>query len=185
MGSYDKIPIDTTTCTGHRPACPSNRPFTPSGGFGTVGGAILASDIETLRQYIRAELALLDVRWPGRVYKQGDAYIAGVTPISAIQVTELDDMIAQRDNTHPPHPTGSVVQIRADSYTPVNDDDTNNTGDPVLASRWLADIAARYDEMRTNCICNADCSCNAVCACNGDCGCNYSDERLKVEIVYW
>lgn len=168
----------TASCAGHRLPCPTNRQASVdnlSAGFGVIGGAVLASDIESLRANIRDELAAWDVRYPGRIYYQASAYIAGSTPIQAAHVTELDNMTGQRSD--------------ADVYTPPSDGDYSAPGAEILDDHWWAGVAdslkERYNLMRSNCICNTDCSCNAICACYGDCGCNYSDKQLKQEIIYW
>lgn len=150
-----------TTCVGHQPACPANRPLAPSGAFGVEGETVTAADINDLRIKIRDELSRYNTRYGPFTFYQGVAYAPG-TAFDNVQINELENMTHQV--------LGGVP--------PVYDDAT------VIDNQHWLDLAARYNAIRVNCVCNTDCSCNNVCVCHNDCGCNYSDMRLKKDIVY-
>ena len=150
----------TTTCSGHRGTCSTNRQLSLSSEFGVTTGRVLASDIENIRANIRAELARWDLRYGPYTYLEATAYVSGQT-IDDQQPDNLDNMIGQVLGGATNYPEGGTIE------------DTHWTN-----------IRNRYNTMRTACICNSDCSCNLVCTCHNDCGCNYSDERLKENITF-
>ena len=140
----------TTTCSGHRAVCATNRQLSVSSDFGVEGKPIRASDINNLRDNIRNELARWDVKYGPYNYYQSDAYVAGATKIDNTQINQLENMVAQIKGGGASYGDGALI---------------DNT-------HW-ANLAARYNVMRQDCICNSDCSCNAICACYNDCGCHY------------
>jgi len=150
----------TTTCSNHRGSCSTNRPLSVSGEFASSSGRILASDIDNIRQNIRNELSVWNNKYPGYTWYEGTAYNTN-TIIDNNHINYMDNMIAQ------------IVG----GWTTYADGATVTTG------QW-SNLSARYNVMRTSCICNSDCACNLVCACHNDCGCNYSDERLKENIEF-
>lgn len=150
----------TTTCSNHRGTCSTNRPLSVSGEFASSSGRILASDIDNIRQNIRNELTVWNNKYPGYTWYEGTAYDTN-TLVNNDHINYMDNMVAQ------------IIG----GWTTYANDTTITTG------QW-SNLSARYDSMRTSCICNSDCSCNLVCACHNDCGCNYSDERLKENIEF-
>lgn len=152
----------TTTCTGHRGACPSNSPLAGLPDPLPENRLVYATEIEDLRTKIRTELG----KWNAHVFyttllaangpiNQGDS-INHITP------SQLSTMISAI--------YGSGAFTKA-------------AGDAVDNAHWQT-LIDQYNAVRVNCICNSDCSCNAICSCHGDCGCNYSDERLKENIKF-
>lgn len=151
----------TTTCSGHRPACGTNRVI--NWGDAVQGGPIYASQVNELRVAIRDEVT----RWKSHVWYAGVGVvepnaITSANLVSASTFNNLDNMLHQIYG-------GAELDTSAGAVV----DDWN----------WDS-LIAQYNVARQNCICNSDCSCNAICACYGDCGCNYSDERLKKNIVF-
>lgn len=151
----------TTTCASHRATCATNRPLSLSAEFGVTTGRILASDINNLRENIRAELLRWDDKYGPYTYYQAVAYVAGSTLVDNTHINDMDNMVAQI--------IGGLT--------------TYSDGISITTGQW-DNLRNRYDVMRTACICNSDCACNLVCTCHNDCGCNYSDIRLKENIQY-
>lgn len=154
----------TTTCSGHRSSCSTNRPLSLSSDFGVEGKRIRASDVNNLRINLRNELA----RWNQHAnynftLREGSSITVGKT------ITE-DDV----DNLN-------QMAIDVKGGTNIN----KQPGDLIDDVDWIANIRDLYNDFRNDCICNSDCSCNAVCSCHNDCGCHYtSDKRLKTNIRY-
>lgn len=161
----------TTTCTNHRAECPTNRVFTPSGDFGIQGGLIRASDIELLRQNIRAELETYNLHANYEfTLLQADSIPAGQA-IDNIEINNLEQMAFDGNGAS----GGVQPQPAQASYADASLIDDGN---------WTS-LLEKYNYLRQDCICNSDCACNNVCACHNDCGCNYvSDERLKENIKF-
>jgi len=150
----------TTTCSGHRPACGTNRVINWSDAV--QGGPIYASQVEELRVAIINEAW----RWKSHAWYAGNpVYDPGVVGAGGVVQANTFNLL----NTDLAYIYGSITGVAGGGII----DDWN----------WDS-LIAYYNAARQNCICNSDCSCNAVCACYGDCGCNYSDERLKTNIVF-
>ena len=151
----------TTTCSGHRGVCYSNRAL--SWGYDAVqGGIIYAAQIEEMRVAIINETTT----WNAHAWYNVTIYNPGVvsagTTITPTAYNYLDYTI---DGLY----GGSAANV--------------GVGELVDDYNWDV-LLSRYNAVRQNCICNSDCSCNAICACYGDCGCNYSDSRLKENIEF-
>ena len=171
----------TASCVGHRPACATNRPFTPSTGFGTQGGDIIASDVDALRTKLREELALYNTNFTARS-------LANISLLQAITWSIGTDA----DNEHPEDLRQMSIDL-LNLGSPQREAGTELGGAPFFLGSpfpsiedtdWGTGIADLYETIRTDCICNSNCDCNAICACHNDCGCNYSDETIKTDIVY-
>lgn len=155
----------TTTCSGHRSVCPSNRSLSQS--F-TVGESIKKSDLDDLRNKIAAELTTY--RAHALNYGGLNTYVnsnsnqgVNISPANAITskslpVDRLESFNAADDGSDGNN-MGSVT------FTPV-------TGNEIRQSE-IQIIVNKYNSIRTDCICNTDCACNAVCTCHNDCGCHY------------
>ena len=158
----------TTTCSNHRAECPTNRPFASSADFGVQGGLIRASDIELLRQNIRAELETynLHANYDFPLY-QATAIASGAA-IDNTEINNLEQMAFEGNGAS----GGVQPQPAQASYADASLIDDLN---------WNS-LLQKYNYLRQDCVCNSDCSCNAVCACHNDCGCHYSDQRLKENI---
>lgn len=154
----------TTLCSGHRAACPSHAPISWTDAIQT--GIIYASQVEELRQAIRAEVA----RWN----------VGNPTYPRNIPLTEPDAVAAGQPITNETYNNLSTMVYRLNGSTPIL---KNDTSDLVDDANWDA-LITQYNLVRQNCMCNSDCSCNAICACYGDCGCNYSDVRLKENVEF-
>jgi len=175
----------TTTCSGHRASCSTNRALSVSGEFASTSGRILASDINNLRQSIRDEVARYNLHrsFTNISQRQGTAYTAGVTLIDNSHINDFESMAQEVNNVNEPVGTNfGVLTDPADFNTAAN---SYNAGTNINVTHWNT-IRNKYDTMRTDCICNSDCSCNLVCSCHNDCGCNYaSDSRLKQKVKYF
>jgi hypothetical protein len=169
----------TTTCSGHRASCASNR--TLSFTSYTQNGLIRATDVNALRQAIRDEIARYNLHRSFSItQRQGTAYSTS-TQVSAAHINDMDLMAQQVNNVIEPVGT-SFAQLSAASNTNTAANSyAQNTR--VNFSHWNT-LLSKYNTMRQDCICNADCACNLVCSCHNDCGCNYSDERLKENIEF-
>jgi hypothetical protein len=173
----------TTTCSGHRASCSTNRTLSVSGEFASTSGRILASDVNNLRESIRAEVARYNLHrsFTNISQRQGSGYTAGATLIDNSHINDFELMAQQVNNVNEPVGTNyAVLTDPADFNTAANQ---YQAGAPISVTHWTT-IRDKYNTMRTDCICNSDCSCNLVCACHNDCGCNYSDERLKENIEF-
>jgi len=174
----------TTTCSGHRASCSTNRTLGVSGEFASTSGRILASDVNNLRENIRAEVARYNLHRSFNVAdRQPGGYTAGATLIDNGHINDFELMAQQVNNVNEPVGTNyAVLTDPADFNTAANQ---YQAGAPISVTHWTT-IRDKYNTMRTDCICNADCSCNLVCACHNDCGCNYSsDSRLKQKVKYF
>jgi hypothetical protein len=151
--------------------------FTPSG-----DARILASDVNALRENIRAEVARYNLHRSFMVAdRQQTAVVAGSTVISTNQINDFELMAQQVNNVNEPvGTTPAVLSDPADFTTAAN---SYSQGAIIAGSHW-ATLIDKYNVMRTDCICNSDCACNAVCNCHNNCDCNYSDERLKENIEF-
>jgi hypothetical protein len=171
----------TASCVEHRAACPSNRAFSPTGGFGSTSSTITSADINNLRSLIRAELTRYNLhRDHNHGSKQSSAY-DNETRIDNTHINEMEEMV---------NDTNKVVERVGRSYAQLSA--VSSTGgdlasyqneDLIRASHWNS-LREKYNIMRQDCICNSDCACNLVCACHNDCGCNYSDIRLKENVKF-
>lgn len=170
----------TTTCSGHRTSCSTNRAISLSAEFADENtGRILATDVETLRANIRNEVDRWNLHPAYNVSLQVPGGIATSDDITDETVEGLRKMLADLtavppyvDDNDPGSDPATISEFTDKDQQPIDDQD------------WAAGIYDVYEQIRQNCICNADCSCNAVCACHNDCGCNYSDQRLKTDIEY-
>ena len=201
----------TSSCAGHRPPCGTNNALPVSGNYANPGSLITASDINTLKNYIRIEAARYSSHrsfanygpgsWIGWLYVnagrlQAD-HQAGVTVIDDLHANDYAMAVHRLNNVFEPNGSSygvlpgiqpNTVGVSGGLYITEGQDPAGaygeaSAGQIIPASHW-ANIRARYDTVRTECICNSDCACNLVCACHNDCGCNYSDERLKENIKY-
>lgn len=158
----------TSTCSYHRPECPANRPFYPSGDFGVQGGLIRASDIELLRQNIRDEIATYNLHANYEYTLSEPNPVNAGNVIDNNQINNFEQMVFDGNGA-----SGGVQPQPGQAYY----------GDGALVDdgNWSS-LLTKYNYLRQDCICNSDCACNLVCACHNDCGCNYSDIRLKQNI---
>lgn len=162
----------TTDCAGHRASCSTNRPLSISAEFASTTGRILASDINNLRENIRAEVARYNLHRSFSVAeRQASGYTSGVTLIGSGQINDFELMAQQVNNVNEPVGTNyGVLTDPADFTTASNQ---YIATEQIRVTHWTA-IQDKYNTMRTDCICNADCACNAVCNCHNDCSCNYA-----------
>ena len=169
----------TSTCSGHRASCAANRQvsFTSY----TQNGLIRASDINTLRTAIRAEVARYNLHRSFSVtQRQGTAY-GTTTLINKDHINDMETMAQQVNNVNEPVGTSFAVLTNPPNATTAPN--SYATGARVNFSHWNT-LLSKYTTMRQDCICNSDCACNLVCSCHNDCGCNYSDQRLKENIEF-
>jgi hypothetical protein len=184
--------VTTTTCAGHRAACPTNNAAGLSGSFAVQGGLITAADINALKNAIRTELTRYSLHrsFPNSgamslAYASQSAtvgnHVANSTVIDDAHIDDYEQMAQRVNNVVEPVGTSyAVLTDAADGTTsPLN----YNAGDLIEDTHW-ATLLSKYNTMRQDCICNSDCACNNVCNCHNDCACNYSDERLKENIQY-
>ena len=148
----------TSTCTGHRAGCASNRVLPGTVPTSISGQALSADAITALKTYMNAEIDR---------YRQHRLY-ARMTPISAT-FAKNSAIIASEW-------TSIITHFFGVGATPV-------VGDPLNSSFWDV-LISRYNRVRQDCICHSDCACNSVCTCHNNCNCNYSDRRLKQDIQY-
>ena len=135
----------TSSCNGHRAACPSNRPIAWSDAVQT--GVIYASDVEELRQAI---LFQVTEHW-NKIYP---AYP------NNLPLVETDPIKSGQPITNETYNNLSKMVYKMNGGTPVL---KNDTTDIVDDANWDA-LIAQYNLARQNCMCNSDCSCNAICA---------------------
>ncbi|EPZ52288.1 hypothetical protein M902_1763 [Bacteriovorax sp. BAL6_X] len=173
----------TSTCSGHRGVCTSNRGVTLSSGV-TSGGKVLSTHISNLRNNIAAELAR---------YRSHPYYNPG-TPSSSFGVgaritnaasasinNEINDLSPKNDTPviYTPAPSGVSPW---DNRPRTADDPSaggtsgartwNKYGQKLVRSH-VQELLTYYNTIRADCICNSDCNCNAVCNCHNNCGCHY------------
>jgi hypothetical protein len=170
----------TTTCTGHRASCATNRPVSSSS-FAVAGQTITATDINLLKTAINDEIAR---------YKQHRSFSTKTSATSTISNSQLIDDAHINEFSSVVQAITNVVEPVGSSFANLRDDpdlttaaQTYAAGNTIEDTDWSG-LRSRYDTMRQDCICNSDCSCNLVCSCHNDCGCNYSDIRLKRNIEY-
>lgn len=160
----------TTTCSGHRSSCSTNRNVSSP----SVGAEITANMINSLRVAIRNEVS----RWNSHSLYNASLNSAGSISVSSrIQsgtINNLDNMV---------HGVFGVSGGDLSKWSSLVDDLVKSRGDEALYNDYRR-LKVQYDIVRQNCICNSDCSCNAVCGCHNNCGCNYSDKKLKKFIKY-
>lgn len=151
-GFCNNFGTGTSTCSGHRGSCGSNRQLSSSGDFAVQGGRVRRSDIEDLRQKIRAELSAYNAHvWYNYTLRQPSPISVG-QDITDNEVEDLNQMVT-------------------DVYGGVPLTDRN--GLPIDDNDWGPNIRDKYNVIRQNCICNSDCSCNNICSCHNNCGCFY------------
>ena len=150
----------TTTCSFHRGSCPTNRTFAPSGDFGVQGGIIRASDIELLRQNIRAEIQTYNLHANYEFPLSEASAISSGQAIDNVQINNFEKMTFDGNGA-----SGGVQ--------PQPDQSSYADGSLIDDGNWSS-LLQKYNFLRQDCICNSDCACNLVCACHNDCGCNYS-----------
>lgn len=141
----------TTTCSGHRTACSTNRTlaWTWDGDLDTE--VATSTNINDLRSKIREEVSTYNVHvWYNIGLTEESSYTSS-TLMSNEQYNNLDNMVGGM--------VGTYFQDK-------------NDFDIITDVEW-DDLITRYNTARQNCICNTDCSCNNICACYGDCGCHY------------
>ena len=168
----------TGTCTNHRGTCATNRVFSPSGDW--TGGTIQDSDINALRTAIRDEITRYNLHADhAHTLREGTAYSTS-TNINNDHINNMEQMVYDGENRK--ERVGTSYAVVAAATTWGNKSKSSYTdGTTITAAQWTT-LKSRYDNLRTDCICNSDCSCNLVCSCHNDCGCNYSDIRLKENI---
>ena len=152
--------LGTTTCTGHRGACPSNRPLAGLPNPLPENRLIYATEVEDLRTKIRTELSAWNAHLFYTNLLAANGPINSGDVINSITPSQMSTMISSL------YGSGGF---------------TKAAGNLVDNADWQT-LIDQYNSVRVNCICNSDCSCNAICTCYGDCGCNYSDQRLKENI---
>ena len=170
----------TTSCSSHRATCSTNRTFSPSGNF--TGGTITASDINLLKTSIRDEITRYNLHADhSHILRQATNY-GTTTPIDNVHINDMEQMVYDGENRK--ERVGSIYAVVTPATLWGNKSISSYSEGMVIgASHWTT-LKSRYDNLRTDCICNSDCSCNLVCACHNDCGCNYSDQRLKRDIEF-
>lgn len=201
-----------TTCSGHRAGCPTNNSAGLSGNFGVQGGLITASDINTLKNAIRTELARYslhksftrvgDMSLAYNSYDvTGGNHVGESTVIDNAHINDYEQMSQRVNNVIEPVGIGQNVTtsttffwgfpVTVSSFVNSYSDPADNTTSPnsydagnLIEDTHWSTLLTKYNTMRQDCICNSDCSCNAVCYCHNDCACNYSDKRLKENIKY-
>jgi len=168
----------TSTCSNHRGTCATNRAFSPSGNW--TGGTITAADINLLRTNIRDEITRYNLHADhAHTLRQGTAYTSS-TVMDNAHINDMEQMVYDGENRK--ERVGTSYASVAGATTWGDKSISSYTdGTTIAASHWTT-LKGRYDNLRTDCICNSDCSCNNVCSCHNDCGCNYSDIRLKENI---
>ncbi|RZF22829.1 hypothetical protein DAY19_03385 [Halobacteriovorax vibrionivorans] len=169
----------TSTCSGHRGVCSSNRTHTLNINI-AVGKIIYGSHVKALRDVISAEMAR---RRQHAMYNPGtptNSYAAGTkitNSVAANMVSRLNQMTPNDSVWSAANPSPS------DNRPKTRDDDTaggyhrgtygwNKTGQTIKEPH-VQEILNYYNTLRADCICNTDCNCNAVCACHNNCGCHY------------
>ena len=170
-----------STCSNHRGSCSTNRPFVPSGGFGSSGSTITAADIDQLRGLIREELDSYNLHSEHDVSLSEEGSYNNETLIDNTHINQMEQMV---------YDTNVVKERIGYDYQNFYPTDTNAVSASsyedeatIRATHWNT-LRDKYNIMREDCICNSDCACNLVCNCHNNCGCNYSDLRLKENIQF-
>lgn len=188
IGHNPNYSSGNATCSSHRDACASNRVISLSGDFGTTGQKINASDVETLRASIVAELVVWNA-WntansQGTFAVTDPGTINSTVVINHTNITQLNnDLSAIVNYTATSNTEGAAWTVTNNGTISDPGQGSKATGDLVTGPNWTA-ILSSYNIIRQDCICNSDCHCNTVCTCYGNCGCNYSDARLKENIEF-
>lgn len=170
----------TSTCSNHRGTCSTNRTYSPSSEF--TGGSITAADINLLRTSIRDEITRYNLHADhSHTLRQTSAYQTS-TVVDNAHINDMEQMVYDGENRKERVGT-NYASVAAATTWGNKSISSYSEGSVINATHWTT-LKSRYDNLRTDCICNSDCSCNLVCACHNDCGCNYSDIRLKREIQF-
>ncbi|MEH0860329.1 hypothetical protein [Halobacteriovorax sp. DPLXC-1] len=169
----------TSTCSGHRGVCSSNRTHTLNINI-AIGAKIYGTHVKALRDVISAEMAR---RRQHAMYNPGtptNSYGVGTqitNSVTANMVSRLNQMSPANDSVW-----SAANPSPADNRPKTSDDGSasgtsgtrgwNKTGQHIVEPH-IQEILNYYNTLRADCICNTDCNCNAVCACHNNCGCHY------------
>lgn len=180
------------SCAGHRAACPSNQelstaqlPTTGNNRFAQYG-KVTAAHINELKNKVDTEVRRVN-EWLSANPTRAAGPIIGrrldtnstpnLSPGDKIKASEYNSVAESiNDIAGVRFPiSGNLNSITSYTTNRTNfaAEDLESVGDKIVFSGDWAELANKYNMVRTDCICNADCACNAVCACHNDCGCNY------------